>query len=147
MNSARFVPAFVAGALTTIVLAIVFYTYRVLDEQVAIGALYTPAQEFQTYVKNLLGLTPTYGIALILGLLIAFRAAAFLKRILVPLAPIAYPLAGAVAVFAVIWLIENTAARGGAGAMGGARSLFGVVLQMAAGFIGGTVFAILRPRS
>ena len=147
MKLLRFGTAFIAAALTTVILASVFYTYRILDEQALIGAIYTPAQSVQTYIENLLGLAPTYGAAVTLGLLVAFGIAAVLKRIATPLAPIAYPLAGAAALFAIVWMIENlTVAKGGAGVVGGARGLVGISLQMVAGFVGGTVFAVLRPK-
>jgi hypothetical protein len=79
-------------------------------------------------------------------LLVGFLVAAGLKRILTPLAPVAYPIAGAAAVVAAIWLIENVVAGGGVGAIGGARDALGMALQGLAGLAGGTVFAALRGR-
>ena len=142
----RLAIAYIAASLTTLALAAAFYTQQVLSKQAVFGVTYTPAQQFQTFIENLLGLAPSYGVVLALGLLVGFSIAAGVKRILVPLAPVAYPLAGAAAVFSAIWLIENVVASGGIGALGGARGVVGVALQMLAGFVGGAVFTVLRPR-
>ena len=83
-----------------------------------------------------------FSIALIIGFIVAFA----LKRLIKPLAMIAYPLAGAAAVVAAIYLVETTMAKGGAGAIWGARDPIGLALQGLAGAFGGTVFALLRPR-
>ena len=146
MKAARLAAAFIASALTTFVLASGFYTQQVLARQAAIGAVYTPAQQARAYIDNFFGLAPAYGVVLALALLIGFLIAYFVKRVLAPLAPVAYPIAGASAVLAAIWLIENLVASGGAGAIGGARGFVGMSLQGLAGFIGGVVFASLRPR-
>lgn len=146
MQTSRIILAFLASAVITHLLAAIFYTQQILYRQAEIGAVYTPAQTLETYFLNIIGLAPSYGLVLAISLVLAFLAAGRLKRVLVPLAPIAYPLAGSVAVFAVIFLIENTAGRGGVGAIGGARGTVGLLLQCFAGLIGGSVFALVRPR-
>ncbi|MBL4620509.1 MAG: hypothetical protein JKX88_10490 [Marinicaulis sp.] len=148
--------AYLAAVIVTYVLASAFYTQQVLAKQAAIGIVYTQEQQISTYVYNFVGLAriyrngvwePSYGIMLAIGLLIAFLIAAVVKRILKPLAPIAYPIAGAAAVFTVIWAIENLVAPGGVGAIGGARDALGVSLQCLAGAAGGLVFALTRGTS
>lgn len=142
MKLLRILAAYLAAIAATYVLATVFYTQQVLAKQAAIGAVYTPAQQAQTYLENFTGLT-IYGAVIAIALLAAFIVAAVLKRILVPLAPIAFPLAGAAGVGAAIYLIENTAAAGGAGAIGGARDAVGFALQCLAGGVGGFIFAMI----
>jgi len=142
MRFIRIVIAFILAVATAFTLASIFYTQQVLAKQVAIGAEYTAAQQHQTYIENFIGLAPAYGAILAVALLIGFTIATFLKRILAPLAVIAYPMAGAAAVFAVIFLIENIVAADGAGAIGGARDALGLALQCLAGAIGGLVFAL-----
>ena len=65
--------------------------------------------------------------------------------ILKPLAPIAYPVAGAAAMFTAVYLIENVVVGGGTGALGGARDGVGMALQAVAGLLGGITFAKMRP--
>ena len=147
MRFARMGLAFIAAAVTTFVLASVFYTQQVLAKQAAIGARYTAGQQVETYIDNLIGLAPAYGVVLAVALLIGFLVAAIVKRVLVPLAPVAYPIAGAAAVFTAVWAIENLVAGGGVGALGGARDALGIALQCLAGFAGGVVFAVARGRA
>lgn len=147
MRLLRFLAAFVAAAATTYVLASLFYTQQVLAKQNAIAQLYTPAQQVQTYLDNLVGLAPAYGGVLTIALLIGFLVAAIVKRVLTALAPAAYPVAGGAAVFVAIWLIENVVASGGVGAIGGARDALGLALQVLAGVVGGFVFALARPKT
>ena len=143
----RLLAAFIASAATAYALASVFYTQQVLAKQAEIGAVYTGAQQVQTYANNLVGLAPAYGAMVAIALLIGFLVAAGVKRILTPLAPVAYPVAGGAAVFLLLWMVENLAIGGGVGAMGGARDALGMGLQTLAGVIGGAVFALLRPKA
>lgn len=144
MKVFRLAAAFVASTAVIYILASVFYTQQVLAKQAAIGAVYTAEQQAATYLDNFLGLAPAYGAVLTVALLIGFVVAAFVKRPLRPLAPVAYPIAGAAAVFTAIWSIENLVVGGGVGALGGARDALGISLQCLAGFIGGVVFAVTR---
>lgn len=141
-----YIPAYLLGTASAYVFASGFYTQQVVAKQAAFGADYTLAQQGQVYWENFIGLAPAYGVVLAVALLLGFLVAAVVKRILTPLAPVAYPLAGAAAVFTAIWLIDHTIGEGGVGAIGGARDALGLGLQCLAGFIGGAVFASLRPR-
>lgn len=146
MTIFKIIPSFLASALTTFIFAAIFYTNRVLAAQKAIGVEFTPAQQLDAYLSNAAGLASTYGLVLTAGLAIAFPIAAGVKRVLRPLAPIAFPTAGAVAVYTAIWLIENVVGSGGVGALSGARGAFGLGLQMLAGAIGGALFSFLVRR-
>lgn len=145
MGVIRIIGAYIAAAIVTYTAAAVFYTQQIIAKQAEIDMVYTPTQQAETYLANFLGLG-VYGAVLSIALLIGFVIAAILKRILKPLAPIAYPLAGAAAVLAAIYLIETTAATGGAGAIGGARDALGLSLQALAGALGGLVFAVIAAR-
>lgn len=146
MPIARLAAAFLAAILATYVLASAFFTQQVLAKQAEIGAIYTPAQQAQTYWSNLVGLW-AYGVVLAVGLLIAFVIAAVVKRFVPALAPISFPVAGATAVLVAIHLIEGLLG-GGAGVIGGARDLTGLVLQGLAGAFGGVVFSwLMRKRA
>ena len=145
MGILRIALAYLAAAAATYVASSIFYTQQILAKQAEIGAVYTASQQAATYFANLTGLG-LLGAMFAIGLAIAFVIAAILKRVLKPLAPIAYPLAGAAAVWTVIYLIETVMAPGGVGAIGGARGVSGMALQALAGAIGGFVFAALLPR-
>ena len=144
MRIMKTIGAFIVAVATTYALAAVFYTMRVLAGQSAFGATYTPAQQIDTFILNAGGLW-IYGVLITIALGVAFPIAWGAKKILTPLAPVAYPIAGAAAIFALLTLIE-TQLGGGAGIIGGARTPLGVALQCFAGFVGGGAFALLRPR-
>ena len=146
MRYVKIIGAYIAAAVVTVVLASAFFTQRVIAEQTAIGIEYTPAQQSETYLMNLAGLAPSYGLMLAIALLIGFVVAFGVKQLAKPLAPVAYPVAGAAAVLTAIYLIETLMAKGGAGAIGGARDALGLALQGLAGAVGGVVFALLTRR-
>ncbi|WDI32593.1 hypothetical protein PUV54_05215 [Hyphococcus flavus] len=136
--------AFLVSLIATYVLATGFYTQQVIAKQAAIGAVYSPQQQLDTFILNFTGLT-IYGAIIAIMLAVAFLVAFGVKRVLKPLSPIAYPAAGAVGMLAMLTLVEQQLG-GGAGIIGGARDAFGVSLQCLAGLIGGIIFANLRPR-
>lgn len=135
--------AFGLSVLTAYILAVGFYTQQETASQSFIQ--YTFAQQVETFFYNLSGLWQ-YGVVIAVALLIGFIIAALVKRVLKPLAPVAYPVAGAAAIPLVVVLIEQVLG-GGAGVMSGAEGLIGMGLQGLAGLIGGAVFSILRPHT
>ncbi|MEO1014089.1 MAG: hypothetical protein AAFX08_02760 [Pseudomonadota bacterium] len=150
MGIIRTAIAFLVAAATSVMASSAFYTQQIIAKQAAIGGVYTPAQQAQTYFENLRGLAfdgaPSFGAIAAIALGIGFAVAFVVKRILRPLAPIAYPIAGAAALAGVIHIINTVLFGGGTGAIGGARDAFGLTLQAVAGGLGGLVFAFLRPR-
>ncbi len=144
MKIARMLIAYLAALAATYVLAVIFYTQQVIAKQAAVGAVYSPAQQLDTYASNFTGL---YALALMIAiaLAVAFPVAAAVKRIVRPLAVIAYPAAGGAAMLVMLALIEQQLG-GGAGVIGGARDALGLSLQCLAGIMGGGVFSIARPR-
>ena len=86
----------------------------------------------------------SYASVMLIALLVAFPVALLVKAVLKPLAPIAYPVAGAAAVGLVVYLIYKTQ---GPGAVAAIREPVGIALQMLAGLVGGIVFSLLRPVS
>lgn len=136
--------AYILAVLTTYVIAAGFYTQQVIAKQTAIGMEFTSGQQFNNYLSNITGLW-VYAAMIAIALLVAFIVAAGVKRVLKPLAAIAYPVAGAAAMLVMLILIERQLG-GGAGIIGGARDALGISLQCFAGFLGGGLFAMLRPR-
>lgn len=147
MNAGKILKTLVAYLLSlaaTYFFSVAFYTQQVIAKMAAVGAEYTGAQQIETFVENFTGLWQLgamTAIALLAAFIIAFAA----KRILKPLALIAYPVAGGAAMLLMIYLIEQQLG-GGAGVIGGARDATGLALQALAGFLGGAVFAVARPR-
>jgi hypothetical protein len=148
MGLGKLLGAFVAAAMVAYVAAVAFISENVISEQIAVGGVYTVQQELEAFGLNLIGLAARgYGPVLAIGLLLAFVAAAMIKRVLRPLAPIVYPVAGAAAVLSVLLLIDRFMAPPGiGGAIPGARSSLEIGLQSLAGALGGIAFELLRPR-
>ena len=144
MKIAKTIFAYVLSVAVTYVLATAFYTQQVIAKQAAIGAVYSTSQQIDTFVQNFTGLW-IFGAMIAIALLVGFVVAYFVKRILKPLAPVAYPVAGAAAMLGMLVLIEQQLG-GRAGIIGGARYAVGLALQSLAGFAGGAVFAFKRPR-
>lgn len=144
----RTLAAYIASLAATYGLAVAFFTQQVIARQAVYGAVYTPAQQMETFFDNLSGLAlsvPSYGMMIAIALAAGFGVAFGVKRLATPLAPVAYPVAGAASIALLVWLIEQQLG-GGAGVIGGARDATGFALQALAGFLGGALFAVLRPR-
>lgn len=144
MQVSRAVAAFLASLLATYFLSTLFFTERVIAQQSEFGIGYTRAQWLETFWLNFSGLW-ALGIIIAITLGLAFAIAWGLKKFVRPLAPLAYPIAGGTGMLAMIALVEAQLG-GGAGIIGGARTPLGVALQCLAGVVGGSVFAVLRPR-
>lgn len=135
--------AFLASVLVTFVFASAFHTQNVLSGLSALGVEISPSTRLSTTYKDMVGLAGLFTIVIAIALFVGFTIAAILKRILTPLAPIAYPLAGAAALGTMLWLMSMQFE---ATPIAGARGFIGFSLQMLAGSIGGYVFALLMHR-
>jgi hypothetical protein len=135
------------GAVTAgFLLSAAFLTLQTLSAYP--GFEVTPATLAETYGLNVAGLatgSPFIGI-LAACFAIGFAVAAVLKRLLKPLAPVAYVIAGAAALPALFYLVENVMLGGGVGAFFGARDPADLALQALAGAAGGLVFTLIAVR-
>jgi hypothetical protein len=153
---ARGLLAYLAAAFVGYVVAIVFATSANLINLAGIGARIGFGDALRTYLFDLWGMTPRftelarYGNVLLIGFAIAFPVAALLQALvwraggaLERVAPLLYPLAGAVALGTGLTIMfqqyEVTA-------VAGARGL-GFWAQCAAGAIAGFVFGRVLRRS
>jgi len=143
-NAIKTAIAYLLSVIAAYLLSVAFYTQQVIAKMQAVGAVYSGQQQINTFVDNLTGLWQLASMIAV-ALMIAFVVAFFVKRVLKPLAPIAYPAAGGAAILLMLYLIEQQLG-GGAGVIGGARDATGLALQTLAGFLGGAVFAFMRPR-
>lgn len=134
MSFARFLAAFLAAVVTTYIIG------TALNSQFVMGAYdidISLAERFNMTmfdISNMLLYLAVVAIALFIGL----GVAAIVKRFVPKLAAIAYPIAGAAAIgvtLGLMYIMFQTIP------ISGARSLAGFSAQVAAGAIGGYVFA------
>lgn len=143
MGVMRLAAGFLAAVIVGFLLSVLFMTAYTLANYPGFEVDFSAFSS--TFLLNLQGLatgSPFAGI-LAVAFAIAFAVAAGLKRVLTPLAAIAYPLAGAVAVPALLVIVENVMIGGGVGAFFGARGATGLLLQAVAGAGGGLVFSLV----
>ncbi|MDZ7629236.1 MAG: hypothetical protein U5J99_12630 [Parvularculaceae bacterium] len=146
MAIVRILIGFVVAVAFGYLLSAAFLTVQTLSAypgfQPSAGAL------AETYSLNVAGLATGSPFIAILAVCfaIAFAVAAIFKRILKPLAPVAYVLGGATALPALFFLVENVMLGGGVGAFFGARDPSDLALQALAGAAGGLVFTLIAVR-
>jgi hypothetical protein len=147
----RYGIAFGVAFLVAYGLAATFYAQTIIGELQALGVEVSLADRLRHSVDDVIGMTDSafgwmgsYASVMLIALLVAFPVALLVKAVLKPLAPIAYPVAGAAAVGLVVYLIYKTQ---GPGAVAAIREPVGIALQMLAGLVGGIVFSLLRPVS
>lgn len=141
MGVIRLALAFAAATVSAVLLASAFHTQMVIAGLGAAGAAIDAATRLAMMAADLKGLAPSYGAVIAIALAIGFFVAAWLKRVVRPLAPIAYPLAGAAAIGVALALMSIVYE--GVTPIASARSPEGFALQCLAGALGGVVFAWL----
>jgi hypothetical protein len=134
-------PVAFAAAFTGVSLA---HTQFVLAGLSGVGAAPSLAETVHTSIADLEGLFPSLGPVLAIALAIGFLVAAGLKRVLKPLAGVAYPIAGfaamATALIAMRISFHSTP-------LAGARGPEGFVVICLMGALGGLVFSALLPKA
>ena len=135
--------AFVAAVLVGFVTASVLHSQFVLAKLAGVGAEIPAGAWLRMTATDVVGFFPLFPAVVAAGLAIGFVVAAVLKRVLKPLAPVAYPLAGAAAIGTALFLMglqfEMTP-------VAGARGALGFAAQCGAGALAGWVFALLLRR-
>lgn len=144
MAVTRIIFGFAAAAVVTLILASALHTQMVIAALGDAGASVPFDRRLAMSANDLVGLAPQFGKVIGIALLLGFLIAAGLKRVLRPLAPIAYPLAGAVAIGVALTLMSM--AFDGITPIAGARTTVGFALQCLAGAIGGLVFSLIAVR-
>lgn len=132
--------AFLAALAAAYLSASVLHTQFVLARLLGVGARISPGDWVGAIGADLAGFFPAYPAVLGIALAAGFVIAAVLLRWLKPLAPVAYPLAGFLAVAATLSLMKLQM---DITPIAGARGLLGFVAQCAAGALAGWVFARL----
>jgi hypothetical protein len=136
-------PAWAAAGLVTTATTSLIHSWQVQQGITGLGVEITPELAVQTGLADLAGLSLPVFLVFGLALAFAFAMAAVIKPRLPMLEPIAWPLAGSLAVATALLLMrllfEMTP-------LAGARGLDGLLLFCGAGALGGLVFAWLKPR-
>jgi len=131
----------VISVLITISVASIISTNRVINSLNAIGAETSLGDRLSMSFYDLTHFGTLYGIFVFIALTIAFFAAWGVFKIAGFGRPIVYCVAGAIAMFVMLWSMEQVFF--GVPIVAGARDGFGLVLQMLAGSLGGFIFAKL----
>lgn len=144
MAAMRIIFGYTAAAIVGVVLASAFHTQMVIAALGDAGALVPLDGRLAMTGTDLVGLAPQFGAVIAGALAAGFLVAAGLRRVLKPLASVAYPLAGAVAIG--VALIAMSMAFDGITPIAGARTTAGFGLQCLAGAISGLVFSLVAVR-
>lgn len=135
---------FLLAAIVSVVSACLLHTQMVLLELSKIDIQISMQKRLYMSAQDLLGLAPTYGVIICLGLILAFSIAFALRKYLFNESNRSYYLyvvAGGAAMLTILLamhpILELTL-------LAGARSSTGIILQILAGLMGGLCFANLR---
>lgn len=139
----RSAPAWSAAVLATTAIASMIQSWQVQSGLIDLGIDIPAGLALETALRDFTGLLVPLLLVFGIGLLLAFALAALLKPRVPVLAPIAWPLAGALAIATVLVLMH---AQFQMTPLAGARGADGFVLFCLAGAIGGFVFGWLKPR-
>jgi predicted membrane-bound dolichyl-phosphate-mannose-protein mannosyltransferase len=132
---------FILATIVTAMLACLAQTQMVLHGLSQLDVQISFSERLYMSWQDLAGLLPSYGSIILLGLAIGFGATKLIRRYTSIKSPNLYIFAGG-AVMAVILIAMQPVL--GVTLIAGARSSFGIILQIIAGMIGGFCFMRLR---
>jgi cellobiose-specific phosphotransferase system component IIC len=122
------------------IFASMLHTQAVLAKLTDIGIIITLNDRLSTTWQDMLGLAPTYGIIILIGLTIAFSVTGLLNKKLHTKGTFLYPLAGGVAMLVMLLAMQPIL---NVSLIAGSRGTAGLVMQVIAGLIAGVCFARL----
>jgi nucleoside recognition membrane protein YjiH len=102
------------------------------------------ADRLNMSMQDLIGLLPTYGPIVLIGLTIGFSIAKLLLRFTPISSRIIYVIAGGITMLVILLAMQPVL---GVTLLAGARSMNGILLQMLSGVLGGICFMILRKKA
>ena len=140
----RFLIGWILGAVTTTAVGVALQTQNVIARLNDIDANIGVGQRLSMTLYDLAYLGSLYLVFVAIGTLVAYLAGLLVYRIAGFGRPIVFAVAGAVAILAMLMLMKQ--AFFGIHLIAGARDGVGIGMQMAAGAIGGLVFAALTAR-
>jgi hypothetical protein len=144
MRATRVIAAFVAAVVAAAAIATIVSTQFVLAHIVELGVDVPLGVRLETTAHDLVGMGPLLGALIAVAFAIAMTAAAAIVRFGLPSwRAVAYPLAGATAVFVLLLALESAL---GMMPIAGARGAAGRIVFVLAGAAGGWLFSALLPR-
>jgi hypothetical protein len=132
--------AFLTSVIVTFILASLFNTQFVIAGLESVNVVIPLRDRAMMSWLDIQGLAFTYGIVIMIGLLLAFSFMSWVNRFVV-LPTLWFPLGGAIAFIVMIAAMEPLL---GVTLITGARSAAGWAAQCAAGVVGGFVFSYLK---
>ncbi|MFA3792989.1 hypothetical protein AB6T38_17920 [Aliiglaciecola sp. SL4] len=132
---------FIAATLSCFILASLLHTQFVLHELSKLDVAISWQTRLSATGSDIIGLLPTYGVIILVGLLLAFLSVFWLNKLFVKPRPWLYPLGGAVAMFAILSAMQPIM---DITLIAGARTQLGILSQCLAGLFGGWVFMYQR---
>lgn len=135
----KYVVSWLAAVITTGVLGVVLQTQNVISRLDGIGADINLGERLSMTAYDVIHLGGLYGIFIALALIIAFLAGGGVYRIAKFGRPVVYIVAGAIAMVVMLFAMQKVFF--GVPLIAGARSGFGIAMQMLAGGMGGYMFA------
>lgn len=132
---------FLLAATVTVVAACLLQTQMVLFELTKLNIEISFSKRLYMSWQDLLGLLPYYGLIITIGLAIGFGVCKLIRRYSPFKSFTLYIIAGAAAMAAILIAMHPVM---GITMVAGARSNLGVLLQIAAGMLGGFCFMNLR---
>ncbi|MBY0421419.1 MAG: hypothetical protein K2Q06_03885 [Parvularculaceae bacterium] len=140
----RILLAFLLSVAVAASLGSLFHSFETQNALIAAGLDFPLGDRMRGAFEDYLGLVPgQYGAVIAIALALGFVVAAVLRRVLKPLAGVAFPLAGAAAVALTLYLMSQQFYT--TTPIAGARGPIGFGLQCLAGAIGGLVFGTFFP--
>jgi hypothetical protein len=140
MRVLKWALCWIAAAAVTTVLGTVWQTQFNLAALQGLGVALPLDVRLQATASDLLGFTPSFGPLVAAALLVAFAVTALLLRWLPGRQALLYPLAGSVAITAMLLIMDAVF---GLTAIAAARELGGFASLVLAGAAGGLVFVVL----
>ena len=132
--------AFLTSVIVTFILASLFNTQFVIAGLESVNVAIPLSDRAMMSWLDIQGLAFTYGIVIMIGLLLAFSFMSWVNRFLA-LPTLWFPLGGAIAFIVMIAAMEPLL---GVTLITGARSAAGWAAQCAAGVVGGFVFSYVK---
>ncbi len=140
----RVLLAFLLSAGIAASFGALFHSFGTQNALIAAGLDFPVADRLRSALEDYVGLVPgQYGAVIAVALALGFVVAAILRRVLKPLAGVAFPVAGAAAVALTLHFMSQQFY--GTTPIAGARGPLGFGLQCLAGGIGGWVFGLFFP--
>ncbi|NWH09533.1 MAG: hypothetical protein HXY22_12980 [Alphaproteobacteria bacterium] len=133
--------AFVLAVALTAALGTAVSAQLTLTELVNLGVAVTDQQRIEVTLHDLRMMAPLYAAVVAVGFLIALTTAGFMALLLPSFRRIVFLVAGAAAILTALYLMRELM---GFQVLAGARTSFGLAMQVLCGAIGGYFFALIK---